>query len=1074
MGALKMEQPTIIMSKLTPPLASSFYMRRSSLIKKLKTKDHQKLTLLHSGAGFGKSSALAQYYADSKELFSWYTVTEEDDDILPFLRHLIQSIQKVIPTFGESLMERELLSMYPKETELIHWYSLFSNELSRIDETFSIVLDDYHLVDHVFSINYIVEKIIEFLPPKIHLVVASRIRPKWSILLKLKLKGQLVEITEVDFIFTEEEIQVFFEDYFDKTISMEEAAEILRLTEGWAIAIHLIAMQLVENKKQITKLGDPLLKDLFTYLSEEVFLFMPESDQQSLLNFSIFPMFTKQEISDFYGEQEAKNLERLANSHAFIQPLAEPNTFRFHALFQQFLETKWSQKSRQTFYKTHKKAANLFKEQNNVVQALHHAVKSNDEIFLGEMLISFANYMVKAGQFDWLLDLLQDHVSIETRNHFYELFFYEGECHRYRAFYEKARVAYEACLEIAMDKQDILFISRANAGLAHIYLDTIQPAFAKVYLEEAVKWADKSKEIQSTERLFLKRLLAENLVNLGKANEANEWVKNEQLDANLLKEGNLDARILLRTGLLNQAQYLLEHRTADEVSLPDSHRETDVLLSFIYSLTGQLDAAMRSANKGIETGIREQSGFVEAVGWIRKGHAEFLASSFDLETPENYYRKAIQRMDELNVARAKAEPYMGLALVKSRQGQFLEAISYGEKGLRETDKGKDYWLSAYILLCLTIIYFEHQQFERAIQVGKEANALFANSGDVYGEMIAHYWLIRIYDQLGQQDLWGQHAQIFAALCVRNNFFFFLQSKTVFGPADIQINYPLFQKLCKLQLNNDPLQTIAKRLSIQPTIIYPGYQLSLQLLGPFSLFKGNEELSDRKWQRDKSKELLTYLYLQKGRFVPKEELMQALWSKSDEKTMDRDFKVTLNSLLKVIEPDRKAREESYFIDRKQSMYRLNPVAVIKSDLETFQKLTDQGVDEKNPFICKELLLKAVKLYRGELVEDKPTLEWISHEREKAQQQYIHVLERLAQTSTRLKEFEQTIYWAEKLIKIDPTWEEAYRLLMFACYQMQNRSLAVKWYERCVTVLKTELNINPMNTTIQMYEMITSYG
>ena len=30
------------------------------------------------------------------------------------------------------------------------------------------------------------------------------------------------------------------------------------------------------------------------------------------------------------------------------------------------------------------------------------------------------------------------------------------------------------------------------------------------------------------------------------------------------------------------------------------------------------------AEKGIESGIKERSGFVEAVGWIRKGHAELL------------------------------------------------------------------------------------------------------------------------------------------------------------------------------------------------------------------------------------------------------------------------------------------------------------------------------------------------------------------------------------------------------------------------------------------------------------------
>ncbi|WP_186321314.1 BTAD domain-containing putative transcriptional regulator [Bacillus sp. FJAT-22090] len=1069
-----MIQPTIIMSKLTPPIASSFYMRRSSLIKKLKTSSRNKLSLLHSGAGFGKSSALAQYYSDSREKFSWYTITEEDDDILPFLNYLVQSIKKVIPTFGKSLMDSDLLSMYPKEAELTHWYSLFSNELSILEEPFCIVLDDYHLVDHVFSINYIVEKIIEFLPPKVHLIVASRIRPKWSILLKMKLNGQLTEIIEADFMFSEEEIQVFFEDYFDKIISLEEASEIMRLTEGWAIAIHLLAMQVAETNKQITQFFDPALKDLFSYLSEEVFSFMSPEDQQSLLNFSIFQLFNVKEIQDFFGKVEAEKLDRLSTSNAFIQRLSETNAYRFHALFQQFLEDKWIQKDISVYYDNHKKAANYFKEKNNIVQAIHHAVKTKDEIFLGEIVISFAGNMIKAGQFDWLLDLLKDHFSIEARKQFYELYYFEGECHRYRAFYEKARRSYKACLKRATENQDIQFVSRSNAGIAHIYLDTIQPALAKGYLEEAVKWADKSEEIHQSERLFLKRLLVENLVNLGRANDARKLVTQEQLEAAVIKEGNLDARILLRTVQLNEAQHVLENRMKDEKGLPDSHRETEVLLSFIYSLSGQMEKAIHSANKGIEMGIREKSGFVEAVGWIRKGHAEFLANPLDLECPETYYMKAIQRMDELSVSRAKAEPYMGLAMIKSRQGRLQEAISYGKKGLQETNTGNDYWLSAYILLCLTIVYFEHEQFEQAIQVGSEAIGHFISGGDVYGEMIANYWLMCICSRLGIEEDQIRHAQRFADICVQHNFHFFVQSRTIFGPADLQMNLPLIQKICFKQSNDIHLHQIATTLSIDTSITYPGYQLNLRLLGSFVLFMGRKEVDERKWQRDKSKELLTYLYLQKNRFVPKEELMRALWGENDEKTMDRDFKVTLNSLLKVIEPNRVAREDSYFVIRKQSMYRLNPKAVIESDLETFMKLAEKGRDEHNPTLCKDLLLKAVKLYEGELLENKTTIDWILHEREKARQQYVLVLERLAQTSTRLKEFDRTIYWAEQLLKKDPTWEEAYRLLMFAFYQKQNRSQAVKWYERCVAVLEDELNIEPMNTTIQMYEMIISHG
>lgn len=1068
-----MDQPTIILSKLSAPIPSSTYMRRSSLMKKLKTNTHKKLTLLHSGAGYGKSSALAQYFADSRGLYSWYSITEEDDGILPFLRHLISSIQKTVPAFGRSFKDKGLIPTYPKESELQQLYSLFSNELSNIDEPLSIVLDDFHLVDHVFHINYIMEKIIEFLPPNIHVVVSTRLRPKWSILLKLKLSGQLVEITESDLMFTEEEILVFFEDYFDKHITIQDASEIMRLTEGWAIAIQLLAMQVAETNRQISQLVNPALNDLFSYLLEEVFLLLSAEDQQSLINFSIFPLFTTNDIEDFFSKEEAKNMERLANSHAFIQPLGDSQTYRFHALFKQFLETKSKQKDMNVFYETHRRAASYFQVKENIVQAVHHAVKANDESFLAELLTIFAPRMIKGGQFDWLLDLLGDHLSKSIRDNFYELYYYEGECQRYRAFYEKARLSYEAALEKAFQKENILYISRANAGLAHIYLDTIQPALAQPFLKEAIEWAEKENDISALEKVFLQRLMAENLVNIGKANDAKNWIEQEKLDPAILTEGNLDARILLRTGKLIEAQHLLESRTREEDSLPDSHRETDVLLSFIYSLTGQGERAKISAEKGIETGIQEKSGFVEAVGLIRLGHSEVLTDPFDLETPEVCYLQAIQKMDELNVARAKAEPYMGLSILKSRQGFFREAIDYGETGLLETKKVNDYWLSAYILLGLGIVYLEKAEVIEAQEHIRQANELFTNCEDVYGEMISHYWLMRIYYELKDEASFSEHAKCFMELCSTHNYFFFLQNRTVFGPIDLQTNYPILQKIYAIHRDNKYIEEIISKLNIQTNTNYPGYTLYLRLLGPFTLYMGIDEVNERKWQRDKSKELFAYLYLQSHRYVPKEELIQMLWGESDTKKLDRDFKVTLNSLLKVLEPNRQAREESYFILRKQSMYRLNPNAYVGSDMLDFNHFAQKGIEEISPHLSKELLLKAVRLYRGELFENRITIEWISSERDKARQLFIQVLERLSQTYTRSKEFEKTIYWAEKLLTYDSTWEEAYRLLMYAYYQLQNRSQSVKWYGRCVHVLEKELNIEPMPTTIQMFEMITGY-
>ena len=83
---------------------------------------------------------------------------------------------------------------------------------------------------------------------------------------------------------------------------------------------------------------------------------------------------------------------------------------------------------------------------------------------------------------------------------------------------------------------------------------------AKPFLQEAISFAQKSKKISFHEMEMLKRQFAENLVNLGKAAEAAVWVENEKMDKSILREGNLDARILLRTGKLNDAQEILNER----------------------------------------------------------------------------------------------------------------------------------------------------------------------------------------------------------------------------------------------------------------------------------------------------------------------------------------------------------------------------------------------------------------------------------------------------------------------------------------------------------------------------------
>lgn len=102
-------------------------------------------------------------------------------------------------------------------------------------------------------------------------------------------------------------------------------------------------------------------------------------------------------------------------------------------------------------------------------------------------------------------------------------------------------------------------MTKAQAGLAHIYLDTIQPALAEPYLKQALELVNDNL-LSSEERLELQRQYTENLVNLGKAKEAKQFIEKFALHETVLQKANVDVRILLRTGQLFDAKNLLTKR----------------------------------------------------------------------------------------------------------------------------------------------------------------------------------------------------------------------------------------------------------------------------------------------------------------------------------------------------------------------------------------------------------------------------------------------------------------------------------------------------------------------------------
>ena len=59
---------------------------------------------------------------------------------------------------------------------------------------------------------------------------------------------------------------------------------------------------------------------------------------------------------------------------------------------------------------------------------------------------------------------------------------------------------------------------------------------------------------------------------------------------------------------------------------------------------------------------------------------------------------------------------------------------------------------------------------------------------------------------------------------------------------------------------------------------------------------------------------------------------------------------------------------------------------------------------------------------------------------------------------------------RVLEHDQTNEEAYRLLMRAHIALGERSTALRLYARCVSALRSELNIDPLPETVALYQTL----
>ena len=268
-------------------------------------------------------------------------------------------------------------------------------------------------------------------------------------------------------------------------------------------------------------------------------------------------------------------------------------------------------------------------------------------------------------------------------------------------------------------------------------------------------------------------------------------------------------------------------------------------------------------------------------------------------------------------------------------------------------------------------------------------------------------------------------------------------------------------------------SVDRLLAKTPNAISANVALHVQTLGGFRVWHQGAEVPTTAWGREKAIHLFQFFITMRRQYVHKEQIMDRLWPDLDIEKGDRDFKVALNSINRALEPEREPRSEPLFVRRYGLAYGLD-FENVWLDTEAMELLISAGNQATlgptpNADFAIACYEAAVQLYHGDYLPERRYEDWTSAERERLQLLALNTMTTLAELLLQKMPLE-SIRLTQRVLSIDPVWEDAYRIQMRAFATQRNRPMALRTYQRCREVLAEEFGVDPLPETSELYDQI----
>lgn len=1065
----KIQTPSsmLLRTKLILPDIKGKIIERNRLLALLHENKDKDIILIIADAGYGKTTLISQWVNNIGCTSVFYTLSEEDSSLDVFLAHLIAGFEQLDPGFLKRTKE---LITYNKELKdnIGTVMGTLVNELQdKCKKDYYIILDDYHAITESSIVHEALHYFIDYLPTKLHIIIASRVLPSFPALIKWRSKQRVFELGRQDLCFNSMEIKLLISDIYSLSLPHIELQRIVQYTEGWVTGIQLILQSSGLHRTAIKDTLNGYLEahqPLFDYFASEVLSYESPCIQDFLIQSSVLENPTPKACNIILHRKNSHVLlKELEHRHLFIYEV-EDQGYRFHHLFRKFLNQRLS--TFEGYRRLHVRAAQYYRKNKHYDLSIKHFLSAKDYLRAAKMILRSIQEDI-TGRISGGIDttLLRKYLYEIPQNVLQklpQLLVIKGTLQRDAGDHEAAKELYRTAEQVSRKANDMTTCAHGLSELALLHWLQGNHNEALKILKKALRTCPGSELKMKLHILNLLGLAWQDLSDLSKAKRYLRQAKKiaEKLNIfynKIVLESNL-ATIFLQEGEIRRA-----YNTCKPL-IPQLGEHYYYKVGVIYANAARaaLDFGDLSwAESCLEQGWNICRPYEDRVSFGILNHCFGLLHMHKQKwiSAQRHLEEARKVFQMLRWRRMESSVLRNIGTLQRLQGDIpnsLQSIKQANVLLNGIGPGESAH-TTFLLADLALV---------EVELGKYSKARKTITRCQRQARIIHWHLGELYVLLVKTLISLMHKHKGRSFQMVDSLIKVAQKKGYHGILSMELRHQ--PDLLRYIRQFPKYRSYLDKHHVYYTQEHP--ILFVKLFGRMRIEDKEHKNIALNWPTEKTKSLFAFLVVHRAKGLSRVQVIDALWSRLSKKKAQENLRTTAYRMRQTIgKACIKGVTKELIFTYKQGRYILLPNITIECDLDEFyrfMKLADiaHSDDEK-----KTALKKAIDIAQADLL---PNIydQWVDSQRSIIHEHKLNALKKVIQIESVQKDDLACIDYCKKYLIMEPLSEEIACICMKSLKNLGRLSEIKVIYRSLEKALRNEVKCIPSKETQYLFQAL----